>query len=164
MGLSTLTKDQLKDNTFDYIIANPPYGVSWKSEADEIKEEAKDPDGRFAAGTPRTSDGSFLFLQHMISKMNPEGSRLGVVFSGSPLFTGDAGSGESEIRRWIIENDLLECIIQLPDRMFFNTGIVTYIWIITNRKENKRKNKIQLIDASELYDNLKQNLGEKKKL
>jgi len=99
----------------------------------------------------------------MISKMNPEGSRLGVVFSGSPLFTGDAGSGESEIRRWIIENDLLECIVQLPDRMFFNTGIVTYIWIITNRKENKRKNKIQLIDISEFYDNLKQNLGEKKK-
>ena len=161
--LSTLTKDQLKDNKFDYIIANPPYGVSWKSEADEIKEEAKNSEGRFAAGTPRVSDGSFLFLQHMISKMNPEGSRLGVVFSGSPLSTGDAGSGESEIRRWIIENDLLECIVQLPDRMFFNTGIVTYIWIITNKKENKRKNKIQLIDLSEFYDNLKQNLGEKKK-
>ena len=162
--LSTLTKDQLKDNKFDYIIANPPYGVSWKSEEAEIKEEAKDPKGRFAAGTPRTSDGSLLFLQHMISKMNPEGSRIGVVFSGSPLFTGDAGSGESEIRRWIIEDDLLECIVRLPDRMFFNTGIITYIWVITNRKENRRKNKIQLIDASEFYDNLKQNLGEKKKV
>jgi type I restriction enzyme M protein len=161
--LSTLTKDQLKDNKFDYIIANPPYGVSWKSEADEIKEEAKDPDGRFSAGTPRTSDGSLLFLQHMISKMNPEGSRIGVVLSGSSLFTGDASSGESEIRRWIIENDLLECIVQLPDKVFFNTGIVTYIWIITNKKENKRKNTIQLIDLSEFYENLKQNLGEKKK-
>ena len=161
--LSTLTKDQLKDNKFDYIIANPPYGVSWKSEADEIKEEAKDPDGRFAVGTPRTSDGSLLFLQHMISKMNPEGSRLGVVFNGSPLFTGDAGGGESEIRKWIIENDWLECIVSLPDRMFFNTGITTYIWIVTNKKSNDRKGKIQLIDGSSFFSQLRKNLGNKGK-
>ena len=161
--LSTLTKDQLKENKFDYIIANPPYGVSWKSEADEIKEEAKEPDGRFAAGTPRTSDGSLLFLQHMISKMNPEGSRVGVVFNGSPLFTGDAGSGESEIRKWIIENDWLECIVSLPDRMFFNTGITTYIWIVTNKKSNDRKGKVQLIDGSTFFSQLRKNLGNKGK-
>ncbi len=161
--LSTLTKDQLKGNKFDYIIANPPYGVSWKSEADEIKEEAKDPDGRFSAGTPRTSDGSLLFLQHMISKMNPEGSRIGVVFNGSPLFTGDAGSGESEIRKWIIENDWLECIVSLPDRMFFNTGITTYIWIVTNKKSNDRKGKVQLIDGSTFFSQLRKNLGNKGK-
>ena len=161
--LSTLTKDQLKDNKFDYIIANPPYGVSWKSEADEIKEEARDPDGRFAVGTPRVSDGSFLFLQHMIDKMNPEGSRIGVVFNGSPLFTGDAGSGESDIRKWIIENDWLESIIQLPDRMFFNTGITTYIWILNNKKELRRQGKIQLIDGSSFFSDMKRNLGEKNK-
>ena len=161
--LSTLTKDQLKDNKFDYIIANPPYGVSWSSEADEIKEEAKDPDGRFSAGTPRTSDGSLLFLQHMISKMNPEGSRVGVVFNGSPLFTGDAGSGESEIRKWIIESDLLECIVSLPDRMFFNTGITTYIWIVSNKKPNDRKNKVQLIDGSIFFSQMRKNLGDKGK-
>ena len=161
--LSTLTKDQLKDNKFDYIIANPPYGVSWKSEADEIKEEAKDPDGRFSVGTPRTSDGSLLFLQHMISKMNPEGSRIGVVFNGSPLFTGDAGSGESEIRKWIIENDWLECIVSLPDRMFFNTGITTYIWIVTNKKSNDRKGKVQLIDGSTFFSQMRKNLGDKGK-
>jgi len=161
--LSTLTKDQLKDNKFDYIIANPPYGVSWKSEVDEIKEEAKDPDGRFSAGTPRTSDGSLLFLQHMISKMNPEGSRIGVVFNGSPLFTGDAGSGESEIRKWIIENDWLECIVSLPDRMFFNTGITTYIWIVTNNKSSDRKGKVQLIDGSSFFSQMQKNLGDKGK-
>ena len=161
--LSTLTKDQLKDNKFDYIIANPPYGVSWKSEADEIKEEAKDPDGRFAVGTPRTSDGSLLFMQHMISKMNPEGSRIGVVFNGSPLFTGDAGSGESDIRKWIIENDWLECVISLPDRMFFNTGITTYIWIVTNNKSSDRKGKVQLIDGSSFFSQMRKNLGDKAK-
>tara|TARA_B100000497_G_C7677211_1_gene409203 strand:+ start:34 stop:1746 length:1713 start_codon:yes stop_codon:yes gene_type:complete len=162
-GLSTLTKDQLKDNKFDYIIANPPYGVSWKSEADEIKEEAKDPNGRFGAGTPRISDGSLLFLQHMISKMNPEGSRIGVVFNGSPLFTGDAGSGESEIRKWVIENDMLECVVSLPDRMFFNTGITTYIWIVTNKKSSDRKGKVQLIDGSSFFSPIRKNLGDKGK-
>jgi len=161
--LSTLTKDQLKDNKFDYMIANPPYGVSWKSEVDEIKEEAKDPDGRFSAGTPRTSDGSLLFLQHMISKMNPEGSRIGVVFNGSPLFTGDAGSGESEIRKWIIENDMLECIVSLPDRMFFNTSITTYIWIVTNKKSSDRKGKVQLINGSSFFSQMPRNLGDKGK-
>ena len=161
--LSTLTKDQLKDNKFDYIIANPPYGVSWKSEADEINEEAKNPDGRFGAGTPRTSDGSLLFLQHMISKMNPKGSRIGVVFNGSPLFTGDAGSGESEIRKWIIENDWLECIVSLPDRMFFNTGITTYIWIVTNKKSSDRTGNVQLIDGSSFFSQMQKNLGDKGK-
>ena len=162
-NLSTLTKDQLKDNKFDYIVANPPYGVSWKSEADEIKEEAKDPDGRFVAGIPRTSDGSLLFLQHMVSKMNPEGARIGVVFNGSPLFTGDAGSGESEIRKWIIENDWLECIVSLPDRMFFNTGITTYIWIVANNKSSDRKDKVQLIDGSSFFSQMRKNLGDKGK-
>jgi type I restriction enzyme M protein len=161
--LSTLTKDQLKDNKFDYMIANPPYGVSWKSEVDEIKKEAKDPDGRFAVGTPRISDGSLLFLQHMISKMNPQGSKIGVIFNGSPLNNGEAGSGESEIRKWIIESDLIETIIQLPNKMFFNTPITTFIWILNNHKTDKRTGKIQLIDASTMYKNLKQNLGDKKK-
>ena len=161
--LSTLTKDQLKDNKFDYMIANPPYGVSWKSEVDEIKEEAKDPDGRFSAGTPRTSDGSLLFLQHMISKMNPKDQELELYLMGPSLFTGDAGSGESEIRKWIIENDMLECIVSLPDRMFFNTSITTYIWIVTNNKSSDRKGKVQLIDGSSFFSQMPRNLGDKGK-
>ena len=168
MNLALLKEIEIKcdqqnnyNECFDYIIANPPYGVSWKSEADEIKEEAKDPDGRFVVGVPRTSDGSLLFLQHMISKMNPEGSRIGVVFNGSPLFTGDAGSGESEIRKWIIENDWLECIVGLPLNMFYNTGIATYIWIISNKKSVERRGKVQLIDGREWYGKLRKNLGSK---
>jgi len=161
--LSTLTKDQLKDNKFDYIIANPPYGVSWKSEADEIKEEAKDPDGRFSLGLPAVSDGSFLFLQHMISKMNPEGSRVGVVFNASPMFQGKANQGPSHIRQWLFENDLIEAIIELPDRLFFNTGIITYIWIINNKKSEQRRGKVQMINASKFYKNLKIKFGEKNK-
>ena len=126
----------------------PTIVVSWKSEEEFVTEEAKDPNGRFFVGTPRTSDGSLLFLQHLINKMNPRGSRIGIVFNGSPLFTGDAGSGESEIRKWIIENDWLECIVSLPDRMFFNTGITTYVWIVTNKKSPNRKGKVQLIDGT----------------
>lgn len=160
---SSLSDDRLQGKKFDYMITNPPFGVSWKSEEDFVNEEAKDPNGRFFVGTPRTSDGSLLFLQHLISKMNPEGSRIGVVFNGSPLFTGDAGGGESEIRKWIIENDWLEAIIQLPDRMFFNTGITTYIWIVTNKKSPKRKGKVQLIDGTLFSSSMRKNLGDKGK-
>lgn len=160
---SSLSEDQFEGRKFDYMITNPPFGVSWKSEKNFIKEESKNPLGRFSVGTPRTSDGSLLFLQHMISKMKPEGSRIGVVFNGSPLFTGDAGSGESEIRRWIIENDWLECIVSLPDQLFFNTGISTYVWVVTNKKKKERKGKVQLIDGSELYRSMKKTLGDKRK-
>ena len=158
---SSLSEDGFFDRKFDYMITNPPFGVSWKSEEDFVKNESKDTNGRFSAGTPRTSDGSLLFLQHLIHKMEPSGSRIGIVFNGSPLFTGDAGGGESEIRKWIIENDWLECIVQLPDRMFFNTGITTYIWIVTNKKSKNRKNKVQLIDGSSFGTNMKKNLGDK---
>lgn len=160
---SSISDDRLQDNKFDYMITNPPFGVSWKSEEEFVKQEAKDPNGRFFVGTPRTSDGSLLFLQHLIHKMQPEGSRIGIVFNGSPLFTGDAGSGESNIRKWIIENDWLECIVCLPDRMFFNTGITTYIWIVTNKKSKERKGKVQLIDGSSFWTLMKKNLGSKGK-
>jgi type I restriction enzyme M protein len=160
---SSISDDRLQGRKFDYMITNPPFGVSWKSEEEFVNEEAKDPNGRFFVGTPRTSDGSLLFLQHLIHKMNPEGSRIGIVFNGSPLFTGDAGSGESEIRKWVIENDWLECIVSLPDRMFFNTGITTYIWIVTNKKSPERKGKVQLIDGSSFWTSMKKNLGDKGK-
>ena len=127
---SSLSNDHFQGKKFDYMITNPPFGVSWKSEKEFIDEETKNPFGRFSVGTPRSSDGSLLFLQHMISKMKDEGSRIGIVFNGSPLFTGDGGSGESEIRKWIIENDWLECIVSLPTKLFFNTGIQTYLWIV----------------------------------
>jgi len=159
--LSSLSEDRYQDRKFDYMITNPPFGVSWKSEEDFVKNEAKDTNGRFSAGTPRTSDGSLLFLQHLIHKMEPKGSRVGIIFNGSPLFTGDAGSGESEIRKWIIENDWLECIVQLPDKMFFNTSITTYIWIITNKKSSNRKGKIQLINGNSFGISIKKNLGNK---
>ncbi len=163
-GESSLTEDKFAGDRFDYMITNPPYGVSWKSEKVEIEEEAKNPNGRFSAGTPRSSDGQLLFLQHMISKMDRDrGSRIGIVMNGSPLFTGDAGSGESEIRRWIIENDWLECILRLPDQMFFNTGITTYLWIVTNRKSSQRKGKVHLIDGSSFYQQMKKSLGDKRK-
>ena len=160
---SSLSEDHFGGKTFDYMITNPPFGVSWKSEQKFIEDESQNPLGRFSVGTPRTSDGSLLFLQHMISKMKPEGSRIGIVFNGSPLFTGDSGSGESEIRKWIIENDWLECIVQLPDSLFFNTGITTYIWIVDNTKEPKRKGKVQLIDGSTLFNSMKKSLGSKRK-
>lgn len=160
---SSISDDRHQGRKFDYMITNPPFGVSWKSEAEFVKEEAKDPNGRFFVGTPRTSDGSLLFLQHLIHKMNPEGSRIGIVFNGSPLFTGDAGSGESEIRKWIIENDWLECIVSLPDQMFFNTGITTYVWIVTNKKSPARRGKVQLIDGSSFFHVMKKSLGSKRK-
>ena len=161
--LSSLSEDGHQDRKFDYMITNPPFGVSWKSDEDFVKNETKDPSGRFEAGTPRTSDGSLLFLQHLIDKMEPKGSRIGIVFNGSPLFAGDAGSGESEIRKWVIEKDLLETIVMLPDRLFFNTGITTYIWILDNQKNKNRKGKIQLIDTKDFYKFTKKKLGEKNK-
>ena len=158
---SSLSNDQFQGERFDYMITNPPFGVSWKSDEGAVKTEAQNANGRFSAGTPRSSDGALLFLQHMLSKMEERGSRVGIVFNGSPLFTGDAGSGESEIRRSIIENDWLECIIALPDKLFFNTSISTYIWILTNRKSDARQGKIQLINAVDFFDKMKRNLGDK---
>ncbi len=145
---NSFNDDQFQGKHFHYMMANPPYGVTWKKDRDYILNEALNPAGRFYAGTPRISDGQLLFLQHMISKMENDGSRIGVVTNGSPLFTGDAGSGESEIRRWIIENDWLECIVALPKDLFYNTGINTYIWFITNKKSKARKGKVQLINGN----------------
>ena len=148
---NTFTVDGLPDEKFDYMLSNPPFGVDWKKAQKVIKDEYENLGfaGRFGAGLPRINDGSLLFLQHMLSKMKPEdGSRIGIVFNGSPLFTGQAGSGESNIRKWIIENDWLEAIIALPDQLFYNTGISTYIWILTNKKAPERKGKIQLINAT----------------
>jgi type I restriction enzyme M protein len=160
---SSLSYDGFQGEKFDYMITNPPFGVSWKSEEEFIKNESSNPQGRFSVGTPRTSDGSLLFLQHLISKMEKKGSRIGIVFNGSPLFTGDSGGGESEIRKWIIENDWLECVVQLPDSLFFNTGITTYVWIVSNNKKSNRKGKVQLIDGSNLFKQMKKSLGSKRK-
>ena len=162
-SLSSLSEDQFPNRKFDYMITNPPFGVSWKRDQEYVEKEAKESNGKFVAGVPRISDGSLLFLQHLIQKMEPSGSRIGIVFNGSPLFTGDAGSGESDIRKWIIENDYLECILQLPDKMFFNTSITTYIWVVTNKKSKNRIGNIQLIDGSSFFQNMKKNLGEKSK-
>jgi type I restriction enzyme M protein len=149
---NTFTVDGLESEKFDYMLSNPPFGVEWRKTEKIIKleKEKKGHAGRFGAGLPRINDGSFLFLQHMISKMKPTdgGSRLGIVFNGSPLFTGGAGSGESDIRKWVIENDWLEAIVAMPDQLFYNTGISTYVWIVTNRKSPQRKGKIQLIYAT----------------
>jgi type I restriction enzyme M protein len=160
-------QDGFASNKFDYMLANPPFGVEWKKQQKTITDEHEKLgfNGRFGAGLPRINDGSLLFLQHMISKMRlveEGGSRIGIVFNGSPLFTGDAGSGESNIRKWIIENDWLEAIIAMPDQLFYNTGISTYIWIITNKKEAHRKGKIQLIDARLFYHKMKKSLGNKR--
>jgi type I restriction enzyme M protein len=163
---NSFTQDGLKEEKFDYMLSNPPFGVEWKKIEDDIKKENEKLgfSGRFGAGLPRISDGSFLFLQHMISKMRPEngGARLAIVFNGSPLFSGGAGSGESEIRKWIIGNDMLEAIIAMPDQLFYNTGISTYIWIVTNRKEKERKGKIQLISAVSLFQKMSRSLGNKR--
>jgi len=147
---STLSNDQLADLHFDYQFANPPYGFEWKPDKDEVtRESERGQHGRFGAGLPRISDGQLLFLQHMIWHMNPnEPSYVGIVFNGSPLFTGDAGSGESQIRRWVMENDLLYALVGLPEQMFYNTGIQTYLWILTNHKPAKSRGKVMLIDAS----------------
>ena len=163
---NSFTQDGLKDEKFDYMLSNPPFGVEWKKIEEEIVKEHEKlgTSGRFGAGLPRISDGSFLFLQHMISKMRPEngGARLGIVFNGSPLFSGGAGSGESEIRKWIIENDMLEAIIAIPDQLFYNTGISTYIWIVTNRKAKDRKGKVQLINAVGFFKKMSRSLGNKR--
>jgi type I restriction enzyme M protein len=162
---NSFTTDGLEHETFDYMLSNPPFGVEWKKVQTHVKaeHEKKGFDGRFGAGLPRISDGSFLFLQHMIAKMKREngGSRIAIVFNGSPLFSGGAGSGESEIRRWIIENDMLEAIVALPDQLFYNTGIYTYIWIVTNAK-GERKGKIQLINAIHYYKKMSRSLGNKR--
>jgi len=160
----SFTADGLAGQRFDYLLANPPFGVEWKPQERFIRDEADSLgfDGRFGAGLPRINDGSFLFLQHMISKMKPEGSRLAIVFNGSPLFTGDAGSGESNIRRWIIENDWLEAVVALPDQLFYNTGISTYFCIVTNRKRPERQGKVQLINATGFSKKMRKSLGNKR--
>jgi len=168
----SFTQDGHRGKEFRYMLTNPPFGVDWKKQRKFIKQEAEIQgfDGRFGAGTPRVSDGSLLFLQHLLSKMRDDekGSRIAIIFNGSPLFTGDAGSGESEIRRWIIENDMLEGIIALPDQLFYNTGISTYIWIVTNRKNTDlnrgpvRKGKIQLVNAVDFYQKMRKSLGNKR--
>ncbi len=163
---STLSNDQHQDKKFDYIISNPPYGVEWKKDKDVVEHEAQRGfSGRFGAGLPRISDGQFLFIQHAISKFKPKkegGSDAAIITNGSPLFTGGAGSGESEIRRWVLENDFLEAIVAMPDQLFFNTGIATYIWIFSNKKDVERKGKVQLIDARKIHTQLRRNLGAKR--
>ncbi|MCA9839262.1 MAG: SAM-dependent DNA methyltransferase [Trueperaceae bacterium] len=163
---NTLSDDQLSANKFDYMLSNPPFGVDWKKVEKAIKDEsARGYEGRFGPGLPRVSDGSLLFLLHLISKMrDPQegGSRIGIILNGSPLFTGSAGSGESSIRRYILENDLLEGIIALPTDMFYNTGIATYIWLLSNRKSRERKGKVQLVNATEMYSKMRKSLGSKR--
>jgi len=170
----TLRNDGLTDEKFDYMLCNPPFGVEWKKQEKEVKKEyeLQGYNGRFGAGLPRINDGSLLFLQTMLSKMIPVtkndkgqeegGSRMAIVFNGSPLFTGSAGSGESNIRKWIIENDWLESVIALPNDLFYNTGIATYIWVLTNRKEQKRKGKVQLINAADFFEKMRKSLGSKR--
>ncbi|MCR9126756.1 MAG: type I restriction-modification system subunit M [Rhodobacteraceae bacterium] len=166
---NTLTQDAHATKRFHYMLSNPPYGVDWKKYADPIKDEAAEQgmSGRFGAGLPRISDGQLLFLQHMISKMRNDerGSRIGIVMNGSPLFTGGAGSGESEIRRWMLENDWVEAIIALPTDLFYNTGIQTYVWLLTNRKDPARRGKVQLIDASgeRFWKSMRKSLGSKRR-
>lgn len=165
---NTLSNDGLGGKVFDYSLSNPPFGVEWKKIEKEIRKEAEQQgfNGRFGPGLPRVSDGSLLFLLHLISKMRPAvdgGSRFGIVLNGSPLFTGGAGSGESEIRRYVLENDLVEAIIALPTDMFYNTGISTYVWIVSNRKPTVRKGKVQLIDASGFWQKMRKSLGSKRK-
>lgn len=171
------TEDRFPSETFDYFLSNPPFGVDWKKQQKEIvrEHEKRGFDGRFGAGLPRVNDGALLFLQHMWSKRedvkpkeHKEGSRLAIVFSGSPMFTGGAGSGESEVRRWLLENDWLEAIVALPESMFYNTGIGTYVWVVTNRKEKRRKGKVQLLDARDVWtaggsEDSKRSLGDKRR-
>ena len=165
---NTLSDDGHPTKTFDYMLSNPPFGVEWKKVEREVRKEHQDKGfaGRFGPGLPRVSDGSMLFLLHLISKMRPAtegGSRFGIVLNGSPLFTGGAGSGESEIRRYVLENDLLESIVGLPTDMFYNTSIATYVWILSNRKPAARKGKVQLIDASGMWQKMRKSLGSKRK-
>ncbi len=166
----TLTDDGFSDKRFHYMMANPPFGVEWKTQKTVVEKESAQFgfEGRFGAGTPRINDGALLFLQHMCAKMHDapkdggDGSKIAIIFNGSPLFTGAAGSGESNIRRWIIENDWLDAIVALPDQMFYNTGIYTYIWLVTNRKPAARKGKVQLIDATRHYEKMRKSLGKKR--
>lgn len=165
---NTLSEDGHPGERFDYMLANPPFGVEWKKVQKEVRREHKQQgfNGRFGPGLPRISDGSMLFLLHMLSKMRPAqegGCRFAIVFNGSPLFTGKAGSGESEIRRYVLENDLLEAIVGLPTDMFYNTGIATYLWIVSNKKPAPRKGKVQLIDASDWWQKMRKSLGSKRK-
>ncbi|MCJ8158653.1 class I SAM-dependent DNA methyltransferase [Sphingomonas sp. LaA6.9] len=165
---NTLSDDGHHGHTYDYMLANPPFGVEWKKVEKEVRKEHEQQgfNGRFGPGLPRVSDGSLLFLMHMLSKMRPAtegGCRFGIVLNGSPLFTGGAGSGESEIRRYMLENDLVEAIIALPTDMFFNTGIATYVWIVSNRKPAGRKGQVQLIDGSAFWQKMRKSLGSKRK-
>ncbi|PYZ94926.1 restriction endonuclease subunit M [Salipaludibacillus keqinensis] len=167
---NTLTRDAFPTEKFDYLISNPPYGVEWKPSEKVVRQEHEDlgMNGRFGAGLPRIGDGQLLFLQHLVSKMkpvsdeNPKGSRLAIIMNGSPLFTGDAGGGESEIRRYMIENDLVEGIVAMPTSLFYNTGISTYIWILTNHKAPWREGKIQLVNAVDFYKKMRKSMGEKR--
>jgi type I restriction enzyme M protein len=160
---NTLSGDMFPGDKFDYIMMNPPFGREWKNEKAEVEKEAKKgSEGRFPAGTPAISDSQLLFLQNAVSKMKPEGSKIAIIHNGSALFKGDAGSGESEIRRYVIENDLLDAIIQLPNDIFYNTGIATYIWVLSNKKPEHRKNKVQLINASDYYKKMRKSLGNKR--
>ncbi len=164
---STLSNDRHARATFDYMIANPPYGKDWKRDQDAVRtEHDRGAAGRFAPGLPRISDGQLLFLLHMLAHVKEPaqgGSRVAIIMNGSPLFTGDAGSGESEIRRWILENDLLEALIALPEQLFYNTGIATYVWVLTNRKRRERRGKVQLIDATSFWVPLRKSLGAKRR-
>ena len=164
---STLSNDRHQGAAFDYMIANPPYGKDWKRDQADVEDEyAVGAAGRFAPGLPRISDGQLLFLLHMLAHMNDPaqgGSRVAIIMNGSPLFTGDAGSGESEIRRWILENDLLEALIALPEQLFYNTGIATYVWVLTNRKRPERHGQVQLIDATSFWTLLRKSLGAKRR-
>ena len=165
---NTLSADGLQGKRFDYMLSNPPFGVEWKKIEKEVRKEHEQHgfDGRFGPGLPRVSDGSLLFLLHLVAKMRPAvegGSRFGIVLNGSPLFTGGAGSGESEIRRYMLENDLVEAIVGLPTDMFYNTGISTYVWIVSNRKPAHRKGRVQLIDASGFWQKMRKSLGSKRK-
>ena len=160
---NTLSDDMFPTDKFDYIMMNPPFGREWKNEKNAVEKEAKEGvNGRFPAGTPAISDSQLLFLQNAVSKMKPEGSKIAIIHNGSALFKGDAGSGESEIRRYVIENDLLDCIIQLPNDIFYNTGIATYIWILSNKKPSHRRGKVQLINANEYYKKMRKSLGNKR--
>ncbi len=159
---NSLSNDQFTSNRFHYIMANPPYGVTWKKDQAFMLNESLDPNGRFSAGTPNISDGQLLFLQHMVSKMEPDGARIAVVTNGSPLFSGGAGSGESNIRKWLIENDWLEAIVSLPKDLFYNTGINTYVWFLTNAKSPERRGKVQLINAVDICHPAKKSLGSKR--
>ncbi|MFM5185493.1 N-6 DNA methylase [Aeromonas veronii] len=162
---NTLSDDQLPLETFDYCLSNPPFGVDWKKVEKQVRDEhvLKGHSGRFGAGLPRVSDGSLLFLQHLIAKMKPEGARIGIILNGSPLFTGGAGSGESEIRRYILEHDLLDTLVALPTDMFYNTGIATYIWVLSNHKPAERRGKVLLINGADLHSPMRKSLGSKRK-